>query len=58
MYLELEPPCGRPIAYCCPECGEEAVLNKFHQIECALCEIWSEVPDPDFDWYEEDAYVC
>jgi len=56
----LDPPCEEPepTVYC-PECEEEAQINKYFQIECISCDECFDMPEPDFDYddYEDRGYA-
>lgn len=55
--IALEPSCVLDKIYHCPCCGEEAKLTRYYEIQCDLCEIFSEIPEPDCDWNGGE-YVC
>lgn len=47
-YEEYEPTCA------CPECGEECYLNKLGQIHCEDCDLCFDIPEPDFDFDDDE----
>ena len=49
----LEPDCFPDEELYCPECGEEAFLNTYTQIECTHCEACFDLPEPDCDLINE-----
>ena len=53
MEYWIDPPAEKIEIIYCPQCGQEADLNRNFKIECTLCDKIFAIPEPDFYEWEE-----